>query len=72
VLQSFNQVGYSVIFPLRNSGNALAQATQRGGVESLPLEVFKNYGDVAQRDMVSGHGGGGLGSDLVISVFMIL
>ena len=29
-------------------------------VESLSLEVFKNYGDVALRDMVSRHGGDGL------------
>jgi len=28
-------------------------------VESPPLKVFKNHGDVALRDMVSGHGGGG-------------
>ena len=29
-------------------------------VESLSLEVFKNCGDVALRDVVSGHGGDGL------------
>ena len=29
-------------------------------VESLSLEVFKNRGDVAERHMVSGHGGDGL------------
>ena len=29
-------------------------------VQSPFLEVLKNYGDVALRDMVSGHGGGGL------------
>ena len=28
-------------------------------VESLPLQVFKNRGDVAMRDVVSGHGGDG-------------
>jgi len=28
-------------------------------VESQPLEVIKNHGDVALRDMVSGHGGVG-------------
>ena len=27
---------------------------------SSSLEVFKNHGDVALRDVVSGHGGGGL------------
>ena len=30
----------------------------RGVVESLLLEVFKNSGDVALRDMDRGHGGG--------------
>ena len=29
-------------------------------VESPSLEVFKNCGNVALRDVVSGHGGGGL------------
>ena len=29
-------------------------------VESLSLEVLKNCGDVALRDVVSGHGGDGL------------
>ena len=33
-------------------------------VESLFLEVFKNRGGVALRDVVSGHGGGCLGLDL--------
>ena len=32
----------------------------REGVDSLSLEVFKNHVDVALRDVVSGHGGGGL------------
>jgi len=29
-------------------------------VQSLSLEVLKNCGDVAQRDVVNGHGGDGL------------
>ncbi len=29
-------------------------------VESLSMEVFKSRRDVALRDVVSGHGGGGL------------
>ena len=32
-------------------------------VESPSLEVLKNCGEVALRDVVSGHGGGGLGLD---------
>ena len=32
-------------------------------LESLSLEVFKKRGDVALRDVVSGHGGEGLGLD---------
>jgi len=35
-------------------------------VESPFLKVFGKYGDVALRSMVSGHGGDGLGLDLVI------
>ena len=41
-------------------------------VESPPLEVFKNHGDVALRDVVSGYGGeGGLvvGQDDLKSLF---
>ena len=37
-------------------------------VESLSLEVFKKRVDVALRDAASGHGGDGLGLDVVISV----
>lgn len=29
-------------------------------MESLSLEVFENHGDVALKDVVSGHGGSGL------------
>ena len=35
-------------------------------VESLSLEVFKEHGDGALRDVISGRGGDGLGLDLVI------
>ena len=35
-------------------------------VESSFLKVFKEHGDVALRDIVSGHGGDGLGLDLMI------
>ena len=38
--------------------------------ESLSLEVSKNHRDVALRDMVSGHGGDGLGLGLgIIELF---
>jgi len=37
-------------------------------VGSPSMEVFQNHGDVSQRDMVSGHGGDGLGLDLMILV----
>jgi len=39
-------------------------------MESLFLEVFKNLGDVALRDVVGGHGGSRLGLELVtLAVF---
>jgi len=41
---------------LCNSGDALTQAAQGGGVA---MEVFKNCGNVALREMVSGCGGDG-------------
>jgi len=47
---------------LLRSSAAVAQLL-REGVDSLSLEAFKNHVDVALRDVVSGHGGGGLGSD---------
>ena len=31
------------------------------------LETFQNHGDVALMDVVTGHGGGGLGLDMGIS-----
>ena len=40
----------------------------QGVVESLSLDVFKNCRDVALRDVVSGHGGDGLGLDWMILV----
>ena len=46
----------------------MAQAAQGGGVESPSLEVFKSRGDVALRDMVSEHGGDGLGFDWMVLV----
>ena len=38
----------------------------REGVKLPSLEVFQNCGDVALRDTSSGHGGGGLGLDLMV------
>ena len=40
-------------------------------VESPSLEVAKNLGDVALGDMVSGHGGVGLGLDLEILLVLM-
>jgi len=42
----------------RKSSDALVQLPRELG-ESLSLEMFKNPGDVALRDVVSGHGGMG-------------
>jgi len=39
---------------------ASSQRLPREVVKSLSLEVFKSHGDVALKDVVSGHGGGGL------------
>jgi len=42
-------------------------------VESPSQRVFKNHGDVAQRDVGSGHNGDGLGLDLrILEVFSSL
>ena len=39
-------------------------------VQSPSLVVFRNCGDVALRDVVSGHGGDGLGLDwMILAVF---
>ena len=47
---------------LRKSGDAEAQP-RREILELLSLEMFKNCGDVAMRDVGSGHGGGRLSLD---------
>jgi len=44
---------------LTKSGEAVAQLS-REMVQSPSLEVFQNRVDVALKDVVSGHGGGGL------------
>ena len=51
-----------IVGKIQKSGDAVAQ----GVVESPSLEVFRSHGDVALRDVVSGHRGGGLGLDVVI------
>ena len=53
------QVGCQETFLLQKSSDAVAQLPRevRG---SLSLEAFKERGDVAQRAVVSGHGGVGL------------
>ena len=48
----------------------LAQLPREVG-ESPSLEVPQSRGDVALRDVGSGHGGGGLGSTLGISVVFL-
>ena len=56
------QVGFKKNI-LRKSDNALAQLPRKR-VQLLSLEVFRSCGDVALRDVVSGHGGCGLGVGL--------
>ena len=58
-----DQVGYQEKSLLRRSVEAVAQLP-REVVESLSPEVLKIRGDVALRNVVSGHGGGGLGVGL--------
>ena len=45
------------------SSDVLSQAAQLGVVGSPCLEVLMNLGDVALRDVLSGHGGAGWGSE---------
>ena len=52
------QVGYWEELLLRRRGDAVAQLPRKV-VQSPSLEVIKSHVDVALRDMVSGHGGGG-------------
>ena len=59
------QIGYQEKILLRKSSDAVAQLP-REVVESPSQEVLQNCGDVALRDVVSGHSGGGLGLDVVI------
>ena len=58
---------------LSKSGEAVAQLP-REVVQSLSLDVFQNRVDVALRDVVSGHGGGGLavGSKRSFPALMLL
>ena len=57
------------MFLLRKDGQASAQDDQGSDRVTVP-EVFKNHGDVALRDMISGHGGHLLGSDDPMLVFV--
>lgn len=52
-------VGYKEKILPGKSCQTLAHTAQ-GVVESQPLEAFKDHGDVALSDTVSGHGGMGL------------
>ena len=56
-----------IIYSLEECSGSGTTAQGRG--ESPSLEVFRNCGDVALRDMVIGHGGDGLGLDLILEVF---
>ena len=66
-------LGYLVIerlqpYKMKGNGLKLWQGRYR---ESLSMEVFRKCGDVALGDVVSGHGGGGLGLGLrmILEVF---
>ena len=53
-----DKVGYQETFLLRKSGDTVAQLPSEV-VGSPSLEMFQNCGDVALRDVGSGHGGVG-------------
>lgn len=61
------QVGYKEEFILWKSVSYWNRLL-REVLESPSLELLKNHEDVALRDMVSRHGGNGLGSDWMILV----
>jgi len=59
------QVGHQEKFLLGKSSACTARLHREGAVGSPSLGVFHNHGDVALRDVGSGHGG--LGLELGIS-----
>ena len=65
-------LAFCPVYPCQGSLNTkshLVAPPSNGMVESPSLEETKSCGDVAPRDVVRGHGGGGLGLDSVIVVF---
>ena len=54
-----NPRGHSILMCVFSSSRSLYAPCLSPGevVESQPLDVFKKHMDVAQRDVVSGHGG---------------
>ena len=61
------QVGYEEQFLLRESGAAVAQL-HRETVKTPSLEVSESRGDVALREVGSGHGGDGLRSFPILTI----